>query len=194
MKTKQPEFTLVELVMVISIIALLMGMILPAVSKAKEQAKKTQARTEMNSMKVAITQYETTYGYLPTASGADDNFYSGGTPPEYDELVGILSQTGSYASNGNLRKVKLLEVTVPGEYQDPWENDYQVTIDANYDGVTTATRVAGMNTGTDIPASVIIYCNGPDGLIHYSTPSHAANKDNLYTVPTSWGASGHSLK
>lgn len=62
-------FTIVELLVVISIIAVLAAMLLPALSKAKEKAKREQARTEINNIVLAIKQYESTYnGRFPFPS------------------------------------------------------------------------------------------------------------------------------
>jgi prepilin-type N-terminal cleavage/methylation domain-containing protein len=58
-------FTLTELLVVITIIGVLAGMILPALSKAKVNAQIATARQEMSDFKGAIKQYETDYGRPP---------------------------------------------------------------------------------------------------------------------------------
>ncbi|MGA2679177.1 MAG: prepilin-type N-terminal cleavage/methylation domain-containing protein [Sedimentisphaerales bacterium] len=50
-------FTLTELVVVISIIGLLMGMLLPAVSRAREQAKVTVVNAELRQIGIALDMY-----------------------------------------------------------------------------------------------------------------------------------------
>jgi prepilin-type N-terminal cleavage/methylation domain-containing protein len=76
MKTSLPRprrslgaFTLIELLVVIAIIGILAGMLLPALNKAKVQARKMQAKTEINNLLLAIKEYESTYnGRFPVPS------------------------------------------------------------------------------------------------------------------------------
>lgn len=68
-KSKTAEFTLVELLVVIAIIALLMTMLLPALSKAKEAGKRMQCANNMRQMSFACIQYAGDYNdYAPLAS------------------------------------------------------------------------------------------------------------------------------
>lgn len=62
---KRKSFTLVELLIVISIIAVLAGLLFPAIGKVKDKAKRVQAKAQANSLVLAIKSYESTYGLLP---------------------------------------------------------------------------------------------------------------------------------
>lgn len=62
-------FTLVELLIVIAIISMLMGMLLPAVSRAKEKAKETSCLNNLRQTNVLIAGYEVDYsGVYPPAA------------------------------------------------------------------------------------------------------------------------------
>ena len=51
--------------MVIAIIAVLMGMLIPAISSMREKARVAKAKADMMTLKTAILNYEATYGTLP---------------------------------------------------------------------------------------------------------------------------------
>jgi prepilin-type N-terminal cleavage/methylation domain-containing protein/prepilin-type processing-associated H-X9-DG protein len=54
---KQDAFTLIELLVVIAVIALLMGILVPALGKAREQAKKTVCAAHMKGLGVSLRMY-----------------------------------------------------------------------------------------------------------------------------------------
>jgi len=63
-------FTLMELLVVISIIGILASLLLPALSGAKKRAKVTQARMEMSGLVLVINQYQQDYTRLPASKAA----------------------------------------------------------------------------------------------------------------------------
>ena len=63
-------FTLIELLVVMVIIALLVGLLLPALGRAKEEAQKTQCRSNLRQIGLAMEMYANdNRGYLPALYG-----------------------------------------------------------------------------------------------------------------------------
>ena len=68
---RRHAFTLVELLVVIGIVALLVALLLPALSGAREQARRARCGANLHSIGQAITMYVQQSGYYPVCFLAD---------------------------------------------------------------------------------------------------------------------------
>lgn len=79
-------FTLVELLVVITIIGILVSLLLPAVQSAREQAREVQCKNHVKQLALACQTHLSTYGYFPGGGWGwgwigDPNYGSGSRQP-----------------------------------------------------------------------------------------------------------------
>jgi len=171
-------FTLVELLVVITIIAVLAGLSFPAISSALNVAKKAEANAMINQLKIALKSYQTEYGVWPSMFTGADAVIDSSDP----ELYLIL--TGSDTSNNdNPRQIsfmdfntKVLRSGAPSTsnktpptpldsanaFADPWNSVYYIQVDSDYNNRVVVDATNG--SGDTINSSIAIWSNGKDGV------------------------------
>ena len=79
MTRSRRAFTLIEILVVISIIGVLVALLLPAVQQAREGARRTECRNNMHQIGIALQSYHDAHRVFPPAlidTGARDEFHS----------------------------------------------------------------------------------------------------------------------
>jgi prepilin-type N-terminal cleavage/methylation domain-containing protein/prepilin-type processing-associated H-X9-DG protein len=113
MKHKNKSFTLIELLIVIAIIAILASLLLPALRKAREAAKRINCLSNQKQVGLGLAMYGGDYsGWVPLATGW-------GTSTDHDPWSGILVN-GNY-SDWNILHCPATSVR-PAKGTTQWES------------------------------------------------------------------------
>lgn len=154
-------FTLIELLTVIAIIAILVGLLFPAIRSAIQKAEKSKAQAAVTGLATAFRAFYTEYGRWPgnpnTPSGATDvttNYFS--------------------SSYGNTRNIGFFDFNAKdlsgAIFNDPWGSPYRVVFDDDYNDQISNPLSGG--TPTTINAGVIVWSSG--------------TSTNIRDIVTSW--------
>lgn len=86
---RKTGFTLIELLTVVAIVALLIALLLPALSKVMTLAFDTRQRAQINSIEIAMEAYRNDFGMYPSSTNLDsDNVTYYGSEKLADALLG----------------------------------------------------------------------------------------------------------
>ena len=121
MKTQRRGFTLVEMLVVITMIGLLMAMITAALYTARQRARKSRAEVQLRELVSAWTQYYLIYG---SANTPGSSFPSRMTRAALEPLI-VPDENGFVFLNVTLKKEGEKE-DAEDLYLDPWRNPYHV--------------------------------------------------------------------
>jgi prepilin-type N-terminal cleavage/methylation domain-containing protein/prepilin-type processing-associated H-X9-DG protein len=108
---RRDGFTLVELLVVIAVIAVLIGMLLPALSKARNQAQLIKCASNLHNQAIYLQMYQVQYkGQVPLGGN------SGYTQMNYVIWdPGLSGGPGNYVGMGLLVPANIIKNTQPGD-------------------------------------------------------------------------------
>jgi type II secretory pathway pseudopilin PulG len=166
---RRPGFTLLEILVIIAILAVLIGLLLPAVQKIREQASLAQCRNNLKQIGVALHGYHDAHRAFPTDKFEDGFTTSDGVPNTlsfYVQLLPHLEQTnqagpvgGGGATPPDPTKALPVKTFFCPSRRGPTagaRDDYAAALHpANYDPSLFAQlrTVLGGSAYTDVPAT-----------------------------------------
>lgn len=101
--TRRKGFTLIELLVVIAIIALLVGILLPSLARARDVARRTVSSTHLKDMHIAYYQYSVANkDKFPSYRRGNDPGTAAFDEPVKAFAQGLRGQTTANTSNGGL--------------------------------------------------------------------------------------------
>ena len=183
------SFTLIELLVVIVIITVLMGLAFPVFQGVLNQAKRTQAKSDLMQIVTAVNAYFAEYGKYPrTPTVPGDITYGAATANDQ-----LFNELRSVAATENPRGIVFLsppdakDVNNPragissapataGQYFDPWGKPYLIRIDTDYDNQVANPFSQNAGSAPFLRSGVIAWSFGRDALSQ-STTTPATDKD-----------------
>ena len=180
------SFTMVEILVVVSIIGLLAGLSIPAVGGALRSAKKAKVAAMAQQIRVALSQYYTEYGTFMTNGTPWDTQRGFGTLGGNATMTLMGSTNNPVATTDNPRSVPFLEVpmdfmmnkstntlaqngmvTPTGFYRLGTLKNRQVNfyyaVDHDYNGTVWVTNTVGNNaTLQEMPGTTAVWFVDPD--------------------------------
>jgi len=159
--TSRSGFTLVELLVVVTIIGILISLLLPAVQAAREAARRTQCSNHLKQISLAFLEHDAAHGFLPT----------GGWGPNWvgDPLRGFgRSQPGGWLYN-------ILPYLEQGTL-------YQLPDDGDPDAISSTQRAAAARMCQTPLAMANCPTRRRPALYPYVLPNAPRNADQTPTV------------
>ena len=114
-----PAFTLIELLIVIAIIALLAGLLLPVLARAKDKGKTAKCQSNLRQLALAAMMYDEDYQVYPIGWPPADGFTGPLFPIWYRQLQPYLGRKTNESGRGVFICPSSLQKALPEQGTGP---------------------------------------------------------------------------
>jgi len=173
-------FTLVELLVVVSIIGLLVGLLAAGIPLAIEKGMTAKAKGETTAIVAAIKAYKQEYGKFPGDPSITNRLFSSNSSPDtIKTLMKVLGGDAAATLNSeiaNPKGVRFFEGSkTDGTMADPWGGQYLVLVDSSETGSVTYTNAG---SPVNVRISVLAICYGSDG----KADTQSGKKNDIFST------------
>ncbi len=144
MKSTERGFTLVEMLVVVSILGMLIAAFTTSVTAAQRRSKIAKAESEVKLISQAILAYENydSNNELPTMTDRD---------ADQGSIGFLIGKGGNAESGGKIPAVLMASLSAGGAMMDPWNKPYKISIKSGSAQIRLNTVTGNMQTGYFLP-------------------------------------------